>query len=129
VDRAQLADWVERYEEAWRAPGTEALAELFTEEASYSTAPYSEPHHGIDAIREMWDAERSADQEFTMEAEIVATDGEVGVVRVQVEYRQPRDQQYRDLWVVRLDRDGRCSAFEEWPFWPPGSGGAAAGGA
>ena len=24
----------------------------------------------------------------------------------------------RDLWVLRLGDDGRCSWFEEWPFWP-----------
>ncbi len=23
-----------------------------------------------------------------------------------------------DLWVMRLVDDGRCSWFEEWPFWP-----------
>jgi hypothetical protein len=25
--------------------------------------------------------------------------------------------------VVRLDDDGRCLEFEEWPFWPPGQEG------
>jgi ketosteroid isomerase-like protein len=129
VDQAQLADWVERYERAWRAPGTAALDELFTSEASYSTAPYEEPHRGLDAIRAMWEAERNPGEEFSMDAEIVAVDGDVGVVRLQVTYRKPRNQQYRDLWVIRLDGDGRCTAFEEWPFWPPGSGGAAAAGA
>jgi uncharacterized protein (TIGR02246 family) len=129
MDRAQLADWVERYERAWRSPGTDSLAKLFTEDASYSTAPYSEPHRGLDAIRRMWDAERNAGEEFSMDAEVVAVDGDLGVVRLQVNYRKPRSQQYRDLWVIRLDGDGRCSAFEEWPFWPPESGGAAATGA
>jgi ketosteroid isomerase-like protein len=129
MDRAQLADWVERYERAWRAPGTEALAELFTDDATYSTAPYAEPHRGLDAIRKMWEAERSPGEEFSMDSEIVATDGDLGVVRLVVEYRKPRSQQYRDLWVIRLDGDGRCTEFEEWPFWPPGSGGGAADGA
>jgi hypothetical protein len=129
VDRAQLADWVEGYERAWRAPGTEALDELFSPEASYSTAPFAEPHRGLEAIREMWEAERNAGEEFSIESEIVAVEGDTGVVRLQVDYEQPRRQTYRDLWVVRLDGDGRCSAFEEWPFWPEGSGGAAATGA
>jgi uncharacterized protein (TIGR02246 family) len=129
MDRAQLADWVERYERAWRAPGTDAIAELFTEDASYSTAPYVEPHRGLDAIREMWDQERNAGEEFSMDAEIVAVDGDRGVVRLTVEYRKPRNQEYRDLWLVRLNGDGRCTEFEEWPFWPPGSRGAPAEGA
>jgi hypothetical protein len=25
---------------------------------------------------------------------------------------------WRDLWVLRFDADGRCTAFEEWPFVP-----------
>jgi ketosteroid isomerase-like protein len=129
MDRAQLADWVERYERAWRAPGTDALAELFTEDAIYSTTPYAEPHRGLEAIRVMWDAERTPEQEFTMAAEIVAADGELGVVRLRVDYRVPRFQQYRDLWVIRLEADGRCSSFEEWPYWQSDSGGAAAAGA
>jgi uncharacterized protein (TIGR02246 family) len=97
MDRAQLADWVERYERAWRAPGTEGLAELFTDDASYSTAPYAEPHSGLDAIREMWEAEQDPGEEFSMDTEIVAVDGDRGVVRLTVEYRKPRNQEYRDL--------------------------------
>ena len=27
-------------------------------------------------------------------------------------------REYRDLWVMRRGDDGRCSWFEEWPFWP-----------
>jgi hypothetical protein len=40
------------------------------------------------------------------------------VVRIEVRYGRPVRQEYRDLWVLRLDDDGRCSWFEEWPFWP-----------
>ena len=129
MDRVQLADWVEGYERAWRAPGTEALGELFTEDASYSTAPYNEPYRGLAAIREMWEAERNPGEDFSVDAEILAVEGDRGVVRLTVQYRKPRNQEYRDLWVIRLDGDGRCTEFEEWPFWPPGSGGAPASGA
>jgi SnoaL-like domain len=129
MDRAQLADWLERYERAWRQPGTEGLDALFTAEASYSPSPYAEPHLGLEAIREMWEAERNPGEEFSVDSEVLAVEGDLGVVRLTVDYRKPRRQQYRDLWVVRLDGNGRCSEFEEWPFWPPGSGGAAAPGA
>jgi hypothetical protein len=40
------------------------------------------------------------------------------VVRAEVRYGEPSCQEYRDLWVIRLDDDGRCTWFEEWPFWP-----------
>jgi ketosteroid isomerase-like protein len=130
VDREGLAEWIAGYERAWRSPGTDALAELFTEDATYSTAPYEKPHEGLNAIREMWEGERlGPDEEFEMTSEVVAVDGETGVARIEVQYRQPKNKEYRDLWVVRLDQAGLCSHFEEWPFWPPDQRGAPAAGA
>jgi SnoaL-like domain len=129
MDRAQLADWLARYESAWRAPGTEALAGLFTPDATYSTAPYETTHGGLEAIARIWEAERPAGEEFEMSTEIVAVENDTGVARIEVHYHRPREQQYRDLWIVRLDDSSRCYHFEEWPFGPPGSRGAPAGGA
>ncbi|MFL5906494.1 MAG: YybH family protein [Solirubrobacterales bacterium] len=129
MDRAQLTDWIEGYERAWRSPGTETLARLFTDDATYSTAPYENPHRGLEAIGAMWEAERvSAGEEFEMASEMVAVEGDTGVVRVEVHYGPPNQREYRDLWIVRLDGSGRCFQFEEWPFWPPGSAGTVAAG-
>jgi SnoaL-like domain len=128
VNRKQLQDWVDAYERAWRAPGTDGLGELFAADSTYSTAPYLEPHRGLEAIAEMWEAERSPGEAFSMSSEVVAVEGDVGVVRIEVNYTQPRQRGYRDLWVLRLDEQGRCTDFEEWPFWPPGSEGAPARG-
>jgi ketosteroid isomerase-like protein len=118
TNRAAVAQWVDGYERAWRTRGTEALRALFTDDAIYSTAPYDEPTRGIAAIGELWERERvSADERFTMTSEPVAIDGETAVVRVAVEcLDQPAE--YRDLWVITFASDGRCVAFEEWPFWP-----------
>jgi hypothetical protein len=40
------------------------------------------------------------------------------VARVEVRYGEPVSRVYRDLWIVTLGDDGRCTAFEEWPFFP-----------
>jgi hypothetical protein len=139
VTRQQLTDWLEAYERAWRTAGTDVLAELFTEDASYSTAPYENPHRGLEAIAEMWDAERfGPDEAFEMTSVVVAVEGDTGVARVTVLYEEAEQKErrlhrqrkeYRDLWIVRLDEAGLCSHFEEWPFWPPDQQGAPAGGA
>jgi hypothetical protein len=127
VNRAELTRWLTRYEEAWRAPGTAMLAELFAANATYSAGPYEELHRGHDAIGRLWEAERAGpDEEFTMRSEIVAVEGDTGVARVHVVYADP-PQEYRDLWIVRIDADGRCVSFEEWPFWPAGTDGTVAG--
>jgi hypothetical protein len=139
VDRGQLTSWLAGYERAWRTPGTDVLAELFTEDATYSTAPYEKPHRGLEAIAKMWEAERfGPDEAFEMTSEIVAVEGDIGVARVTVHYEEAeqkerrlhrQEKEYRDLWIVRLDGSGRCSHFEEWPFWPPDQKGAPAAGA
>jgi ketosteroid isomerase-like protein len=114
-----IAAWIAGYERAWRTPGTAALAELFAPDATYSPAPFAESLDGLKAIAEFWEAERDGpDEVFTLAAEIVAVDGRVGVARLEVRYGAPLIRTYRDLWVVTLDADGRCTAFEEWPFFP-----------
>ena len=119
MERTAWDHWLDRYERAWRTAGTESLRDLFTEEASYSPGPYEEPRRGLAAIGEFWDQEREGpDEVFTMTREVVAVEGATGVVRVEVRYGEPLDREYRDMWVVVLDADGRCSHFEEWPFAP-----------
>jgi uncharacterized protein (TIGR02246 family) len=114
-----VEDWIAAYERAWRTRGTELLAGLFTDDATYSQSPFDPPVAGLPAIAEMWQATRaSADEPFTMTSEVVAVDGDVGVARIEVHYDEPRPHEYRDLWIMRFAPDGRCAAFEEWPFWP-----------
>jgi hypothetical protein len=130
VSRPQIRQWVTDYERAWRTDGTGPLSELFSEDATYSTAPFEEPHRGLAAIASMWERERlGPDESFAMNSEVVAVEADTAVVRVEVRYGPPKGKLYRDLWIVRLDADGRCIHFEEWPFWPPGTEGAAAAGA
>jgi ketosteroid isomerase-like protein len=139
MDRAQMSEWLRDYERAWRTAGTDALAELFTEDATYSTAPYESPHRGLPAIGKMWEAERlGPGEQFEMDSDVVAVEGDTGVTRVKVTYPADREKagrrnrqrkEYLDLWIVRLNDEGLCFHFEEWPFWPPGQEGAPATGA
>lgn len=119
MDHHQLLAWIDGYERAWRTPGTAGLGELFADNATYLHSPYADPVVGLEAIETMWDAERDGpDDGFTMTRQVVAAEGDTGVARVVVRYAGPPAQEYTDLWVVRLDPDGRCREFEEWPFWP-----------
>ena len=128
MNREQVSDWVAAYERAWRAPGTGALAGIFTQDATYRQSPYEEPITGLPAIAAMWDAERDGpDEVFHMTSDVIAADGDTAVVRVEVRYGDPVHQQYRDLWVLRFADDARCDWFEEWPFWPGQAHTAAAG--
>ena len=121
MDAAGLASWVAGYERAWRAPGTDLLTTLFAADAVYLRSPYAAPVVGLEAIGALWEDERDGPEEvFTMTAEVVAVDGDTGVARVHVVYGSPW-REWRDLWVVRFDGEGRAVHFEEWPIGPPGS--------
>jgi uncharacterized protein (TIGR02246 family) len=117
ASRDDVDNWIAAYERAWRTAGTEALADLFAEDGSYRMSPYEEPARGLDQIAALWEREREGpDEGFELRYEVVAVEGDTAVVRVEVEYA--RGTEYRDLWVIRLDPEGRCRDFEEWAYWP-----------
>ena len=117
ASRDEVDNWIAAYERAWRSAGTESLADLFAEDGSYRMSPYEEPARGLEQIAALWEREREgADEGFEMRHEVMAVEGDTAVVRVEVEYA--RGTEYRDLWVIRLDPDGRCRDFEEWAYWP-----------
>lgn len=119
IDRAVLRRWLAGYEAAWRAPGTESLAALFTGDAVYLQSPYEQPVAGLAAIGRMWEQAREGpDEVFTLSTDVIAVDGATAVVRAEVCYGDPPRQEYRDLWVIRFAGDGRAAWFEEWPYWP-----------
>lgn len=122
MHRSDVARWVDGYERAWRTAGTDGLGDLFSPDASYLPSPWAAPVEGLAAISRFWEDERERpDEPFTMASEILAVDGATAVVRVSVDYdggQATPAQRWRDLWVVDFDPDGRCVAFEEWPFAP-----------
>jgi SnoaL-like domain len=119
MERAGVERWVVEYERLWRTPGVSALGDIFTADVTYRPSPWAEPIRGLDALGGFWDAERKdPDEEFTIAGEVVAVDGDTAVVRVAVDYDEPLSARWRDLWVLRFADDGRCAAFEEWPFAP-----------
>jgi hypothetical protein len=116
IERAEISDWIDRYEAAWRAPGVETLGSLFTEDVSYRPSPWARPLTGLAELGGFWEAERAGpDEAFSLTSAVVAVDPPVAVVRVAVRYGSP-EERWRDLWVLTFGDDGRCAAFEEWPF-------------
>ena len=122
MDRSDVERWVDGYERAWRTAGTDRLGDLFSPDASYLASPWAPPVEGLSAIARFWEDEREGpDEPFTMAREILAVDGTTAVVRVSVDYdggQATPAQRWRDLWVIVFDDEGRCVAFEEWPFAP-----------
>ena len=53
-----------------------------------------------------------------MSASVLAVEGDVAVVRVDVVYETPEVEEYKDVWILRFDSDGRVADYEEWAYWP-----------
>ena len=118
MNRDEVEAWIEAYERAWRSPGTETLAKLFTEDASYRLSPYDEPALGLEAISALWERERKGpDEVFTLASEVFAVAGDRAVVTLEVRYGDPVEREFRDIWLLQFE-SGRCARFEEWAFWP-----------
>jgi hypothetical protein len=98
-----VSEWIEGYRKAWEAGDSELVLTLFTEDASYRSNPFEEPHVGHEGIRgrPFVDGNRAAVEWWTT----MASEGE--------EVTLP------GCLLLRFDSDGRCSDLREyWNFTP-----------
>jgi SnoaL-like domain len=50
----RVEEWAERYARAWEDGDDDAAGALFTEDATYASNPFGEPHKGREAIKAYW---------------------------------------------------------------------------
>ncbi len=84
---------------------------MFTEDASYSTEPYREPHQGRAAIVADWLNRKDEPGETAFQWQPISITDEVAVIKGTTRYPESA---YSNLWVIHLDADGRCREFAEW---------------
>lgn len=114
----ELKHWIEAYGRAWETADADLVLTLFTEDASYRSNPFEEPHLGHDGIRAYWEGvtARQRDARVLMGRPIV--DGE----RVAVEWWTTMHSDGEEVslpgcLLLRLEPDGRCSDLREyWNF-------------
>ena len=113
MDRSDVEGWVDRYVEAWSTYDPAQIGALFTDDAAYYTAPFREPWRGRDAIVAGWIDRKDDPGDWDFEFDVQAVADGLGFVRGVTRYREP-PVAYSNLWVIRLEADGRCSEFTEW---------------
>ncbi|MGH2488628.1 MAG: nuclear transport factor 2 family protein [Candidatus Limnocylindria bacterium] len=122
---AALADWLDRYEQAWRNNDAAQIADLFTEDAVYRWHPWEEPSDGADGrdeIVQAWLDQPDDPDDWTLGCEPLAVNGELGVARCVTRYRATARgpaRVYHNIWLVSLTDDGRCSEFTEYYMKEP----------
>jgi ketosteroid isomerase-like protein len=122
----EVADWLERYLQAWHSYDRDQIGDLFSEDAVVRYHPYDPPVQGRQAVVESWLGEGGhegapdPDEPGTFEAEYkpVAVDGDVAVAVGRSSYRDDPGGEikrvYDNCFVMRFAADGRCAEFTEW---------------
>jgi hypothetical protein len=111
TDLDRLTRWINGYVRAWNSNEPSEIGALFAEGAVYRTAPFDPPWQGRDRIIENWLERRDDPGETSFRWQPVAVTDEVAVVSGTTIYPE---QVFSNLWLIRLDPDGRCREFTEW---------------
>ena len=120
----QVAQWLAAYTKAWETYDPQAIGDLFSADASYYFYPYDEPTRGREAIVESWLESPDPSGRYTGAYQPVIVEGNraaaQGESRYFTEDGQTLEREYRNLFLLTFDDEGRCSEFREWYAKPRG---------
>jgi ketosteroid isomerase-like protein len=126
----QVNDWIEGYRRAWEAADTKSAGALFSEDASYRSNIFEEPHAGRAGVEEYWATVTAVQSRVEVRMGAPVVEGE----RVAVEFWTTMLAEGAELtlpgcMLLRFDDDGLCTDLRE--YWhmlpemrepPPGWG-------
>lgn len=111
TDLDAVRRWIDHYVRAWNSNDREDIGSLFTDDAVYSTEPYHAPWKGREQIIAGWLDHKDEPGETSFEWQPISITDEVAVISGTTRYPESA---YSNLWVLRLNPDGRCRQFSEW---------------
>jgi uncharacterized protein (TIGR02246 family) len=124
VTRDEVQAWLDRYIAAWATYDADAIADLFTDDATYRFHPSDDGFVGRDAIVNAWlepHGDASArDEPGTWDAqyEPFTVDGDRAVAVGWSRYytdtsRETLENVWDNVYLLEFAPDGRCRAFVE----------------
>jgi uncharacterized protein (TIGR02246 family) len=117
----KVDEWAEKYRRAWEEADDEAAGALFTEDATYKSDPFGEPHRGREAIRAYWRQVTALQSNVKVAMGHPVVDGS----RAVVEWWTQMDAEGEPLTlpgalILDFVEDGRCRALREYYNFKPG---------
>jgi ketosteroid isomerase-like protein len=126
--RPMVQRWLDAYVRAWQSYEETAIADLWTEDATW-LYPFGVRAQGRAAITAEWMAEKDAFAVSAYDAhyELIAIDGDIAVTHGRTRFFDAETGEvltdYDNVWVLRFGPDGRCAEFHEWYAARPKHGG------
>ena len=119
-----ITSWLEGYGNAWREADADAVAELFTEDAIYRSAPFREPHVGRDGVRRYWREEPMLHEQIDLQFGTPVVSGRRAAVEWWLMVLQDGEAVTGPgCLVLRFDERGLCEELREYwdeqPGWTP----------
>ena len=113
-----LEEWIEGYRVAWENRDAEAAAALFSEDSTYRSNIFEDPHRGSEGVHAYWSGVTASQSEVRVKMGRPFVDGK----RVAVEFwtNMKVDGEPYTLpgcLLLDFDDDGRCRRLREyWHF-------------
>jgi hypothetical protein len=120
----QVTQWLAAYSKAWETYDPQAIGDLFSADGAYYYYPYDDPTRGREAIVESWLESPDPSGRYNGEYHPVVVEGNraaaQGRSRYFAEDGTTLEREYRNLFLLTFDDEGRCSEFREWYAKPRG---------
>ena len=118
VERDAVSAWLDAYVQAWKSYDRAAISALFSEDAVYYDAAYSEGIRGREAIVESWLQNRDAPGTYDAHYEPVLIEGERAMTNGRSRYFEQGSSELKTEWdnvfLLTFDGEGRCKEYREW---------------
>jgi predicted SnoaL-like aldol condensation-catalyzing enzyme len=119
---ASLDEWIEGYRVAWENRDPAAAASLFTEDATYRSNIFEEPHTGRDGVGDYWTSVTSTQSEVRVRMGRPFVDGS----RVAVEFWTTMDVEdaattLPGCLLLDFDENWACQRLREYWHFQPGT--------
>jgi len=110
MTRESLSAWLERMKSAWLGADMAGIRDLFSSTKLYYESPFMPPASDIATILGWWECV-AAHKNKEIEFEILAIEGDVGVVRWAYKYD---GNGFAGIYQIEFNEKGDCVLFKQW---------------
>jgi len=117
MTHSDVANWLNRYVQAWQSYEAEAIGSLFSADAAYYYSPFGDPDQPREVIIASWLADPDAAGTYEAEYHPVAVDGDTAVAEGRTRYLDAPGgvvtREFANVFMMRFNEAGECAEFRE----------------